>query len=338
MRPDAAGASDAPRPPGPARGSAGLEPPVLAWLGRVLPGDRVVAAAPLGGGYRNENVLVTTARGRYVLRRYPPAGGREAARTCAVEAALAARLADTAVPVPEVIAADPDGGAAGEPLLLARHVAGVLVSRAVTDRRGSAEELGHAAGRALAAVGSVAFERGGTFTGPDLVPSAAGLPTSLPEFVEACLRAGPAATALSPAELGRLRALAVATEPLAASVAAARQLVHSDYNGKNLLAARRHGQWSISAVLDWEFAFSGSPLVDIGNMLRLRREHPAGFDDGFIGGYRDAGGPLPPDWREVSQALDLYALADLLTRPPGHRYFGKAVSVIRERLAAGQAR
>jgi hypothetical protein len=43
----------------------------------------------------------------------------------------------------------------------------------------------------------------------------------------------------------------------------------------------------------------------------------------------------PPDWREVSEALDLYALADLLTRPPGHRYFGRAVSALRKRLAAG---
>ena len=312
-----------------------LEAPALAWLGRVLPGDRVVAAAPLGGGYRNENVLVTTARGRYVLRRYRAGPGPEAARTCAVEAALAARLAPTAVPVPEVIAADPDGAAAGEPLLLARHVAGVLVGQAVTHRRGSARELGHAAGTALAAIGSVTFERGGVFTGADLVPSPAGLPASLPEFVEACLRAGPAATALSPAELGRLRALAAAAGPLAASAAAARQLVHSDYNGKNLLAVRRHGRWSVSAVLDWEFAFSGSPLVDIGNMLRFRDAHPPGFGDGFIGGYQDAGGSLPPDWREISEALDLYALADLLTRPPGHRYFGKAVSVIRKRLAPG---
>ena len=309
-----------------------LEPQVLAWLGRVLPGDRVVAAERLGGGYSNENVLVTTVRGRYVLRRYPARAGRDTARTCAVEAALAARLAATAVPVPEVIAADP-GGAAGEPLLLARHAAGAPVSEVLRAGTGPGAVIGAAAGRALAAIGSVTFERGGAFTSADLVPSAAGLPASLPEFVEACLRAGPAAAALSPAELGGLRALAAAAEPLAASVAAARQLVHSDYNGKNLLAVRRRGRWSVSAVLDWEFAFSGSPLVDIGNMLRLRHEHPPGFGDGFIGGYREAGGPLPPDWREVSEALDLYALADLLTRPPGHRYFGKAVSVIRKRLA-----
>jgi aminoglycoside phosphotransferase (APT) family kinase protein len=317
------------------RRAAGLEPTVLAWLGRILPRERVVAAAPLAGGYANENILVTTARDRYVLRRYRRSRGPDAARTCAVEAALAARLTARAVPVAEVIAADPAGSAAGEPLLLARYVPGILVSQAITDRRGPARDLGEAAGRALAAIGSVTFERGGVFTGPDLVPSAAGLPPVLPEFVETCLRAGHAATALFPAELGRLRALAAAAAPLAAPAAAARQLVHSDYNGKNLLAVASRGRWSVSAVLDWEFAFSGSPLTDIGNMLRFRDEQPPGFGDGFIGGYQDAGGPLPPDWREVSEALDLYALADLLTRPPGHRYFGRAVSALRKRLAAG---
>jgi hypothetical protein len=45
-----------------------------------------------------------------VLRRYRRGG---AARTCAIEAALAARLAATAVPAAEVIAADPGGTAAG---------------------------------------------------------------------------------------------------------------------------------------------------------------------------------------------------------------------------------
>jgi hypothetical protein len=93
-------------------------------------------------------------------------------------------------------------------------------------------------------------------------------------------------------------------------------------------------------VLDWEFAFSGSPLVDVGNMLRFREEQPDGFAAGFIAGYREAGGLLPPGWPEISEALDLCALADFLTRPPGHRYFGKAVALLRcriERHAAGSA-
>ena len=308
-----------------------LEPTAAAWVSRALPGHRITAAETLGGGYRNENIRVVTDRGSYVLRRYRQNGAAAAERTCAVEAALAARLAAAAVPAAEVIAADPAGTAVGEPLLLARYVPGVMVSQAIAADLGPAGELGQAAGRALAAIGSVTFPRDGAFTGPDLVPSADGWP-SLPEFADTCLRAAPAASALSPDETGRLRVLAAAADPLAREAGGARQLVHSDYNGKNLLAVAHGGRWSISAVLDWEFAFSGSPLTDVGNMLRFRDAHPPGFADGFVAGYRDAGGRLPPRWREISQALDLYALFDFLTRPPDHRYFAKAVSALRALL------
>ena len=311
-----------------------LAPAAAAWVSRALPQHRITGAETLGGGYRNENIRVVTDRGSYVLRRYRRggAGAAIAERTCAVEAALAARLAAAAVPIAEVIAADPAGAAVGEPLLLARYVPGIMVSQAVAADPGSAAELGTAAGRALAAVGSVTFPGGGAFTGPDLVPSVDDWPGSLPEFADSCLRAAPAASALSPDEIGRLRVLAAAADPLARAVGDARQLVHADYNGKNLLAVADGGQWSISAVLDWEFAFSGSPLTDVGNMLRFRDAHPPGFADGFVAGYRDAGGRLPPRWREISEALDLYALFDFLTRPPDHRYFAKAVSALRSLL------
>jgi aminoglycoside phosphotransferase (APT) family kinase protein len=306
-----------------------LDPATAAWLRRALPGRRITTAEPLSGGYGNQNIRVTTDRGSYVLRRYLR---DDSARTCAVEAALATRLADTAVPVAGVIAADPEGTVAGQPLLLARHVDGVMVSEAIARDPASAPGLGAAAGRALAAIGAVTFPRAGVFTGPGLDPSPDGMPASLPQFVDTCLRAGHAAGALSPEEVGRLRALAAAADPLARSVASARQLVHSDYNGKNLLAVAGNGEWAVSAVLDWEFAFSGSPLTDIGNMLRFPGEQPPGYAGAFIAGYRDAGGRLPEHWREISEALDLYALADFLTRPPGHRYFGKAVTALKDRI------
>jgi len=311
---------------------ATLEPPILAWLERALRGEPVIAAVRLGGGYINENTVITTARGKYVLRRYRR-GAESARRICAVEAALADRLSGTAVPIADVIAADPAGSEAGEPLLLLRHMAGITLGAAIASDGGSAEQIGQAAGRALAAIGAVSFECGGFFTGPDLVPSAAGMPGSLQEFVETCLQAGHAGKVMAPEELAGLRALAADESPLAGSVASARQLVHSDYNGKNLLVVRLRGQWSISAVLDWEFAFSGSPLTDIGNMLRFRDSYPPSLPNGFIAGYQEAGGELPPDWPELSEALDLYALADFLARPPGSPYFAKAVSRIRRRLA-----
>jgi fructokinase len=95
-----------------------------------------------------------------------------------------------------------------------------------------------------------------------------------------------------------------------------RRLVHSDFGGPNLLVDRgADGRWGVSAVLDWEFAFSGPPLVDVGHMLRYeRRERPRvepWFSEGFLAG----GGTLPEGWRELARALDLTALCEFLTRP-----------------------
>ena len=313
----------------------GPGPQLERWLAAVLTGQRVTAQTRLGGGYRNRNTRLDLDDGEsLVLRQYEV---DDAARVCAIEAALLGRLRGVA-PVPEVLAADPAGTAAGEPVLLTRFAAGIPLSAALADplsRPGDHAGLGRAAGQALAAIGTVSFPRGGFFADGTLRPAAEDLPGGLPGFVDACLAAGPAPTVLSAAELDGLRALARADEPFAARAGGARQLVHSDFNPKNLLAVRADGRWSVSAVLDWEFAYSGSPLGDVGNMLRF--EQPPGFAAGFADGFRDGGGDLPLDWRQVSAALDLFALADLLTRPVSHRYFGKAVSAVRARLA-GAAR
>jgi aminoglycoside phosphotransferase (APT) family kinase protein len=308
-----------------------LDERVLAWLAdRALPGRRIAGARRLTGGYSNDNVLIRTGTDeRYVLRRYLRAN------TCAVEVALAARLTGV-VPVAEVVAADALGSEAGEPVLLSRFVPGTLVGDQLP-RLTAAEAgtLGHAAGAALAAIGTITFSRPGFFDSAELVPGPPGMqPTAgLSAFVDRCLRDGNANHALSAAELDGLRRLAERCEPRLASLRGSRQLVHADFNPKNLLAAHVDGHWRISAVLDWEFAFSSSPLVDIGNMLRHPR--PAGYADGFIAGFRAHGGHLPADWPELSRALDLFSLADLLTRPPDHRYFRTAASAVRKLLAAG---
>ncbi len=154
-------------------GPDALPAALTGWLGTVLPGRRVTGARRLSGGFSNENLLISTETGgtgtggRFVLRRYLRAN------RCAVEAALAARLAGIA-PVPGVVAADPDGTAAGEPVLLSAFAAGVPSARCwPASRPGQgpeAGELGRAAGAALAAVGSVRFAAPGFFAGAALVP------------------------------------------------------------------------------------------------------------------------------------------------------------------------
>jgi fructokinase len=277
-------------------------------------GVHPVARRSLSGGFRTDNQLLETATGqRYVLRRYP-AGSR-----AAVEAALAAVAP---VPVPEVVAADPDGAAAGEPVLLTRFVPGVPLSTVTAD-----EATGRAVGGVLAAIGTVTFDAPGFFHDASLTPAGEPLSTGLVPFVERCL----ATADLPAADADGIRALAARSAPLLATVDGARQLVHADFNPKNLLVAPDGDGWRVSAVLDWEFAFSGPPLVDVANMLRFTDETPPSFRSGFVAGFQAAGGALPEDWVPVSHALDLYPLADFLTRGPGHPFHAKALRLLRQR-------
>lgn len=120
------------------------------------------------------------------------------------------------------------------------------------------------------------------------------------------------------------------SQPLIEAAASVDRLVHADFNAKNLVIASNAGRWHVS-VLDWEFARSGNPLVDVANMLRFPEDLSLDFEEGFIAGFRDSGGVLGEQWRETSRALDLFALTDLLTLPVTHPLAGQLRDVIRRR-------
>lgn len=90
-------------------------------------------------------------------------------------------------------------------------------------------------------------------------------------------------------------------------------LVHSDFNGLNLLMIEKPNGFEVSAVLDWEFAFSGRRYVDIGNMLRYEHDNSL-FERHFIEAYGGSGGFLDENWALLSKLEDLIALCDLLNR------------------------
>jgi len=92
-------------------------------------------------------------------------------------------------------------------------------------------------------------------------------------------------------------------------------LVHSDFDPSNILVRRVDGRWTVSGVLDWEFAHSGSPLEDLGHLLRPPAGAVPGFQEGLVKGYTDAGGQLPPGWRGMASLLDLTAFVAFLARP-----------------------
>ncbi len=87
--------------------------------------------------------------------------------------------------------------------------------------------------------------------------------------------------------------------------AASAVLLHGDFKASNL-------HWTSDdrlLVLDWEFAYAGPALMDIGQLLRWHagREFIVAFADS----YRQHGGPLSDDWERAASIFDLVNLAGL---------------------------
>jgi aminoglycoside phosphotransferase (APT) family kinase protein len=83
-------------------------------------------------------------------------------------------------------------------------------------------------------------------------------------------------------------------------------LVHGDFNPYNILI--HNGK--VSGILDWEFAHSGTPYMDIGNMLRhLDKDYHSLIAAGLILG----GMNVPWDWKERAQLVDLGSQLNFLT-------------------------
>ncbi|AUX33939.1 MULTISPECIES: phosphotransferase family protein [Sorangium] len=234
----------------------------------------------LAGGLANVNVRLGADRVLRVYRRDPAAASKEAG--------LLAR-GWRSFRVPAVLSA-------GDDFLLLEHVAhGPLQDTAA---------CGAAAGRALAEIHGVGFDTAG-FLGPDLavaVPFADGV-GALRSYVASVLdRLAPAlrgelgdrVSAFLDAHAGRLRELASA--PV---------LLHGDFKASNL-------HWLPSSellVLDWEFAYAGPALMDVGQLLRWGPG--AEFVAAFAGAYR-AHAPLAEDFERWAAAFDLFNLVGLL--------------------------
>lgn len=93
-----------------------------------------------------------------------------------------------------------------------------------------------------------------------------------------------------------------------------RNLVHGDFDPSNILVTKDDGVWKVSAILDWEFAFSGSVLWDMANMLRYAHKMPPEFQSAFLKGLALGGVSLPESWGVTLNLLNLSALLDCLKR------------------------
>ena len=173
---------------------------------------------------------------------------------------------------------------------------------------------GERVGHALARIQGWRFEQAGFFDRSLIVrepfPSAlAGLRT----WADGLL-AGPAGEALGPTRVSALRAAWDARADDMAAAGATPVLVHSDFKPTNI-------KWLPAEddvlVLDWEFAWAGPALFDLGMLLRW--QPPAPFVAGVVRGLEAGGVVLPPDWPRLGELFDLFNLVGFLESAAGVR-------------------
>jgi Ser/Thr protein kinase RdoA (MazF antagonist) len=217
------------------------------------------------------------------------------------------------VPVPAVLDARVDAAGGFPPYVLMARLPGERLSDVLTmTSEQTAREMGRAVAGVLLRLATVRFDRPGELTGPDLAvtPMPAEL-TSLEEFARARADRLPG---WSDDDRAGLLSLARGVRPLLDAVAGEATLVHSDFNPKNLLVDAERAE--VTGLLDWEFAYAGCRLADLGNLLRFR---PADDDAAGVAfqaaavAQAEAGG-LPSGWLDTARALDLFALVDLAAR------------------------
>lgn len=294
---------------------------------------RTVSVAPLYGGQGGNvwRVVVAGPSEAYVLRIH-----RRGSLACSLESALAYRLRGV-LPVPEVVFADPDGEVVGAPVTLSRWMHGqrledVLARADFSD----ALDMGESVGLTLARIGSVRFGRGGYFAGDDLeVRTVPGTPGQQ-LIAHTWQRLGHRVRGMSDSLRRQFVELVVEEAAGLNRTDGASQLVHADFSPRNLLVTQHYGRWKVAAVLDWENAFAGSPLVDVASMMRFPDDFPEGFLDGFVTGFKEGGGELFDGWEKLAQLLDVFALADLLAADPPRLMTAKARNIAARAVARGE--
>jgi aminoglycoside phosphotransferase (APT) family kinase protein len=262
----------------------------LAWAAAAVgPGAVVRSVRPLLGGTSSavHEVLVSDQRDRIrplVLRRYVRRDWLEEQPDLAErEAEVLELLESTALPVPRLVAVDPDGGTAGAPALLMSALRGrVNWSDAHEERR--LEKL----------------------TG--LLRSIHATPLAAHHYVRAYAPAYRIAQLAPPTGTSRPelweQAFTLYAQPPSPSRSV---LIHRDFHPGNIL-------WSgaqVVGVVDWATSSRGDPAADVGHCRANLTEFGIATADRFLKCCEDAGvcDDYNPYW-DLAAAVDLGHSAD----------------------------
>jgi aminoglycoside phosphotransferase (APT) family kinase protein len=269
-------------------------------LGR--PALRVTAVEPIPEGHSGFTYFVTVEDGegpaRYVLR-LPPPGARIAGPADVVrQGRIMAALHAAGLPTPAIPASSKEAVIDGRPFILMEAVEGTRIEKAGTEQK--ALDIATSAVGVLKRLHALALDKTGI--GDE---ESVGLQAEMMRWAMLMQRA-PEELTIRAGELGGLLAVQLPVER-------APTLVHGDYHYGNMLFRGAE----VVAILDWEIAQIGQPLLDLGCLciVSIRRQYegapnPGGAIDVSIDDLYRLYGADPEEMRWFA-AMSLYKYASI---------------------------
>lgn len=270
--------------------------------------EKVVELRLLSGGFANTNYFLRLENHKkpYVLRI-----GDCSSLQFDIEIAVLKKLRGS-IPVPGV---EMLSSFKGKPVALLEYIEGQLFSSDLGEKTPTLNESGaFNIGETLARIHAIKMSSPGFFNERLKVEKPSiNFGDEFVSYMLQCLDQEIALERMGKKLNGKVRKLIEENKYHLSELQNTNSLIHCDFNGKNILIR----DTTVAAVLDWEFAASGSPLVDIGNFLRFEEDYSPKLVSNFTDGYLAGGGALPQDWRRVAKLLDLASMCSFITRPGG---------------------
>jgi Ser/Thr protein kinase RdoA (MazF antagonist) len=260
---------------------------------------------PLAGGFMNANFLVASGDNKFVFRVYST--DRVTAER---ERDVLQFLSSCPVNVPQTLALFETQG---RPVAVLEYIDGTTLEDKLLTDTFMDLRIFEETGRQLGHIHTFQFNETG-FIGPKMIIGKEydNFGHFILQFIEKTL------SELQEERLNRetkerMRSLVQDRWHLVLETEPRRQLVHTDFNPKNILVSNGPNA-RVSAILDWEFCVSGNGLVDLGNFFRFAYDYPAEAHKHFEKGYRSVNSQLPLEWADAARLLDLGNMCSFLER------------------------
>lgn len=285
-------------------------------IARAFPRRSVAGYEVLAGGLINTNLKVHFKEDLrpVVLRVY-----RDGSDACRKELAIH-KLIRNEVPVAEIIHAECNGVDGYPSFAVVEYVEGLTFQQLKrTNNLAAIQQAAASVGETLARIASFHFSTPGELlvdqrsgelaVGKKFIDGPDPIPRIMDRFLDSRIFQRRAEVDL----VKLVHDFAWSYAPLLPDLGNECHLVHNDYGNRNILVNEVNGTWRVAAILDWELAISGSPLLDVGHFLRYERNDRPLREPHFSRAFIEHGGHLPNRWQQIVKVVDLTGLVECLS-------------------------